>query len=352
VRVLQFFELEIELLSPAIVASRITRSGYIRPLDYVPGSTLRGALLAALYRYGYVGADILKQEAREPSLLSSPAWPVAPLGDPGVGIAYRRSLPATPVTFKCKVCGKSILNLRDVAAGIAGPGELRLAAECPDHGPAESLYSRPIFKYDSGVREFDHKVVHAVSVSINKLLGTAMKGMLFSYEAVAEGTRFWARLVAPNSIAERIPDQLRVAVGRGSSRGFGLSLVKVKRREAPELSTTTYQVFVSLSPVTPLTRLSYWGCELRVSRVLGRTMKVLGGWDMALGRSRPFVELVKPGAVVAAEVRCEDQERARTFAALLSYGGIPVRLGDTWLTGVNVMVSVEEYERLLGESLG
>jgi uncharacterized protein (DUF2342 family) len=176
--------------------------------------------------------------------------------------------------------------------------------------------------------------------------------MLFSYEAIAEGTRFWARLALPDSVAGKIPEKLEVAVGRGSSRGFGRSVVKVRSRVGTEGRNPASAVFVALSPLTPLSELTYRGCRVMVGRVLGRVSRVLGGWDMALETRRPVVELVRPGAIVEARLDCSSPEEAKTFAAILSYGGTPVKLFDTWLTGVNVLISVEEYERLLGETLG
>lgn len=347
----QLLEVEVELLSPAIVVSRVTRSGYVRPLDYIPGSTLRGALLTALYRLGYIEERQLRQEAEEPSILASPAYPIVQLSETG-GVALRRTLPATPATFKCKVCGSSFMNLREVSIQLTSSGNIRLPVECPEHGPAKSLYSLPIYVYGGDIRVFRPRVVHATSAAINKLLGTAMRGMLFSYEAIAEGTRFWARLALPDSVAGKIPEKLEVAVGRGSSRGFGRSVVKVRSRVGTEGRNPASAVFVALSPLTPLSELTYRGCRVMVGRVLGRVSRVLGGWDMALETRRPVVELVRPGAIVEARLDCSSPEEAKTFAAILSYGGTPVKLFDTWLTGVNVLISVEEYERLLGETLG
>lgn len=351
---LKFFEAEIELLSPAIVVSKMTKNGYARPLDYIPGSTLRGALLATLYRSGFINEDIVRQEASEPSVLSSPAYPVIALRDATADkVSLRRTLPATPVIFRCKICGKTMSNLRRLNAQTLSSEELRryLVAECPEHGPAETLYSHPVYEHGNVLREFRLRVAYATSVSIHKELGIAMRGMLFSYEAIAEGTRFWARLVAPDYIAEKIPKQLKVTIGRGASRGFGLASIKIRHEENPAKVETTSGIFISLSPLTPLSKLSYGGCEVRVSRVLGKLMRMLSGWDMVLGMHKPFVELVKPGAIVKAEMICRDLNSVKSFTALLSYGGIPIRVNDTWLTGFNVLIPVDEYERLLGEKL-
>lgn len=347
----QLLEAEIELLSPAIVVSRVTRSGYVRSLDCIPGSTLRGALITALYRLGYIEERQLRQEAEEPSILASPAYPIAQLSEAG-RVTLRRTLPATPATFKCKVCGSSFLNLREISVQLTSSSSIRLPVECPEHGPAKPLYSLPVYVHDGDVRVFRPRMIHATSVAINKPLGTAMRGMLFSYEAIAEGTRFWARLALPDSIAGKIPEKLEVAVGRGSSRGSGRSVVRIRSKVGTEGRNPASTVFVVLSPLTPLSELTYRGCRVRVGRVLGRVSRVLGGWDVALGKRRPVVELVRPGAIVEARIDCSNLEEAKTFAALVSHGGIPVKLFDTWLTGVNVLIPVEEYERLLGETLG
>ncbi len=346
---LKFLEVEIKLLSPTIIPSKMTRNGYIRPLDYIPGSTLRGALLTALYRLGYVDDETIKQEATEPSVLSTPAYPVKTLEESVTNkVLLYRTLPATPTTFRCKICGKTVFSL-----SIWDPSseEPHLMVECPRHGPMKSLYALPVYKHGDNIRIYRPRIIHATSVSIHKELGVAMKGMLFSYEAIAEGTRFWARLAMPDYIAKKLPDRLNVSIGRGSSRGFGSSSVKIKHCEDLAGHETTSGVFISLSPLIPLSRFSYGGCEVKISKVLGRSMKTLSGWDMLLGRHRPLIELVKPGAVVKAEINCRDFENTKTFIKLLSYGGVPIKLDETWLTGFNVLIPVNEYVKFFGGSL-
>jgi len=349
---LRFLEIEIELISPAIIPSRMTRSGYTRPLDYIPGSTLRGALLATLYRFGYVDKEMIRREANEPSVLSSSAYPIKTIEEPTTNKALSHyTLPATPTTFRCRICGRTVLNLGRFTVQDLSLGEPHLVAECSEHGPMKSLYTMPIYRYGDDIRVFKPRTIYTTSVSIHKELGVAMRGMLFSYEAIAEGTKFWARLVVPDYVAEKLPERLNVTIGRGSSRGFGHSSVRIKSSKNITNSETTSGVFISLSPLVPLSRLSYGGCEVRIRGLLGRLTRMFSGWDMLLGRRRPLIKLVKPGAIVRAEISCGDSENTKIFAALLSYGGIPIRLDDTWLTGFNVLVPVNEYEKLLGESL-
>jgi len=88
-------EVRVRLQSPAIVTTRRTERGFVRPADHIPGSTLRGAILSALYREGKLDLDYLKQEAKSPGLLASPAYPLC---------SGAKSLPATPSIRRCDDC--------------------------------------------------------------------------------------------------------------------------------------------------------------------------------------------------------------------------------------------------------
>jgi len=75
-----------------------------------------------------------------------------------------------------------------------------------------------------------------------------------------------------------------------------------------------------------------------VERAFGRTFRVQLGWDTRKGAPRPFATLIKPGAVALVGQSCEP-------AALRA--GLPVTLNGDVITGLNALVPVDEYYRLL-----
>jgi len=339
---LEFLEVEITLESPAILASRATRSGYLKPLSYISGSTLRGAILTALYYRGYVDQDYLKEEWKEPKLLASPAHPLTGAG--------QRTLPATPADFECKVCGRRTSMLHELVSALKGEqyDRVDLSAECPQHGPMKSLYASHVYRSGRGLETYSHSVFYAASTAINKATRSAMKGMLFNYEAIAAGTKFWARLAIPSTIAGKLPSAFEVYIGRGRSRGFGRAEVKAIR-ESTLPGGELPGVFIALSPLLPLRELKLGPCTLTINVAYGRPFEILSGWDMATELHRPVLKAIKQGAVLKANAVCSDSMFLREFLALLAHGGVPLKYSYTWITGFNVVIPVEEYLDLRGD---
>jgi len=109
---MRLLEARLVLKSPAIVTQRRLERGFVKPADHIPGSTLRGAILASLYRAGKLSADDLRREAEEPSLLASPAYPV---------VGSSRSVPATPFMFLLQAL-RSLRGPHARGCGEAGAG--------------------------------------------------------------------------------------------------------------------------------------------------------------------------------------------------------------------------------------
>jgi len=326
---MRLYEARLVLKSPAIVTLRRTERGYVKPYSFVLGSTLRGAIVTALLREGVLGKENLEHEAREPRILASAALPVT---------NGCRTLPATPFMAHCKVCEYTLDETRSAAkrleAGEASefPG---LCPKCSERGrpsPLEPLHGKLVY-FKGGYKTFRPYFFRATSVGIGKRRGAAVKGLLFDYEAIAEGTEFWA-WVATGGL--EVPGRLEIAIGRGRSRGFGwaeLSLTPAQAQPAPERG-----VFVSSSPLLPLNRLSWGENSLELKKVLGRIFRIQLGWDMLRGKPRPFATLARPGSLVVASQSCDP--------AMLR-AGLPVSIGDAVVVGLNALVPLEEYYKLL-----
>jgi len=333
----RFYEVRLELETPAVIPLRITRTGYLEPATIIPGATLRGAVITSLYSNGLISPTVLENEVRKPSILATPAYPVVVKN----GREYK-TLPATPFMFRCKVCGKTADQTVRASETMASGSQPVPAYSCPSHGPAESLYGRPIYVGAGGLESYAPKTTYAVSVGVNKFTATSMKGMLYNYEAIDAGEVFWARLTVPEELVDKLPRKLEVLVGRGRSRGFGRAKIELKDETLPHRQGS--KVFIAYSHLTPLEELSYAGLKVRIRSVCGRLQKILMGWDMAVKAFKPFAKVVRAGALVAADVSGEDSAAS---TMLLSHGGIPLKTGNVWLTGLNVLTSLEDYGSIL-----
>mgnify|MGYP001626222873 CR=1 FL=1 len=331
---MKLLECRIVLKSPAIITERRTERGFVRPLNHIPGSTLRGAILTALYNRGLLGSNELSEEAKKPSLLVSPAYPVVK----GV-----RTVPATPFIARCRICGEVVDTTSDAAEKIGvDKSPSPLTVHCKS--PLKSLLGSPVFREGEKLLTYRPSTFRATSVGISKGRGSAMRGMLFDYEAIAEGEVFWARMAAPDSL--ELPRELEIAVGRGQSRGFGWASLSLNPSQAKPLGET--RVFIAFSPLTPLRSMNWEGCELNVHRIYGRTSRILSGWDLASGKHKPFIMLARQGSIVRADLLYDKKE----MTAAISHGGVPIQTSGFWLTGVNVLIPVEEYLRILGGGVG
>jgi len=321
---MRLLEARLVLKSPAVITQKRLERGFVKPADYVPGSMLRGAILAAMYRAGRLSIDDLRREREEPSLLASPAYPV---------IKNSKSMPATPFMFYCRR-RDTIVDFTVEAAKKLARGEepeLLLHRECEE--PLKPIHGSLVARDGHELRRVSLETYRSTSVAIGKDRGTAMRGMLFDYEAIVEGAEFWSWILAPDWLK---PSTIEVVVGRGASRGFGwaeLGLEPAVERAPGE------NVFIALSPLIPLKRLEWREYSVSLARVYGRVEELQAGWEYGSG-FRPFVKVARRGSIIITSgVSCPQE-------VLLA--GLPVKTGDTWLTGFNVFVPLAEYQKTVG----
>jgi len=318
------FEARIKLLSPAIVTTRRTELGFVKPADHIPGSMLRGAILTALYLEGRLDRDDLEREAESPSLLASPAYPM---------LKGSKSLPATPSMMRCDRC--HVIEYYGLPERLIAP---KLYHECDGQQghqePLKPIHGSLVAVVDGELEEVRVSAFRATSVAIDKGRRVAARGMLFDYEAIAEGTEFWSLLLVPDQYRF---NSIEVTVGRGRSRGFGSAALTVQ----PAQQHPGTEWYVALSPIVPQRRFGWRGCAVRLIEVFGRTSKLQTGWDYMRGRMRPIVRVARRGSLVKAEVMGESRDEVLRV-------GIPVKLGGFLLTGLNALIPLSEYESILG----
>jgi hypothetical protein len=326
VRDMRLMEGRLVLKSPAIITQRRVERGFVKPADHIPGSMLRGAILTALFRSGMLSQADLKREAEEPSLLASPAYPVW---------NSARSAPATPFMFYCRRCGTVIDATHESTDMLRRDQEpsLPLLHKCGE--PFKPLYGSLIMGANGKLKGVRVHTFRASSAAIGKDRGSIVREMLFDYEAIAEGTEFWAWILAPDWLHTT---RIEVAVGRGQSRGFGWGELRLEPTSQPPQQTQ--EVFVAFSPLLALQSLQWGGCTVTQMKIFGRTIRQQAGWDYAYG-FRPIIELAGRGSIILAKVSGE--------AAAMLRVGLPVKVAGSWLTGINALLSVNDYYRVLGD---
>jgi hypothetical protein len=320
----RLLEARLVLKSPAIVTQKRLERGFVKPADHIPGSMLKGAILAALYRAGKLSADDLRREVSEPSLLASPAYPV---------VGGSRSMPATPFMFLCRRCGDTVDLTREAAERLVRGERLEVPHRHDCGEPLRPLYGSLVVLEGRRLGKVGTETFRSTSVAIGKDRGSAMRGMLFDYEAIAEGTEFWAWVLAPDWLQ---PGTMEVVVGRGASRGFGWAELSLRPALQPQPGGN---VLVAASPLAPLSSLEWGGCSVALTRVFGRVDRLQAGWEYGRG-FRPLVEVARRGSlVIAGGVSCQPE---------VMRAGLPTRAGGVWLTGFNSLVPLDEYYRILG----
>lgn len=90
---MRIYEVDYELESPIILSLPTIGNVYHTAYNYLPGSTIRGAILTYLQRDGF---DI-EDEMLQPSIVFHPAYPVRD------GYVYK---PAHCLVYECKICKK------------------------------------------------------------------------------------------------------------------------------------------------------------------------------------------------------------------------------------------------------
>lgn len=362
---MRFFEISIELLSPTIVVSRVTRTGYLSPLKYIPGSTLRGAILAALFRANAIDGDFLEREAVMPSLISSPAYPL---------VNGRRSYPCHPFAYQCKVKkqGKDheIKNYASYVLSSLEEGcRPKYETVCSKgHAALEPLYPEPCIPSNGRLETVDVTYHGAVCVSISKHRASSKRGMIFEYEAIAPRQKFWAKLALSDELCGKVEKGFELTIGRGVSRGFGRARIteveevdvkdEAARAEAAvehgrvvlyALSHTLsienatckpYPSKIDLANVADRCDLLSQGI-IRIECAYGRTGAYSAGWDMLKNIERPTLRpAANPGSILVAEV--SGGKVGEGLAALAFAGTIEVA-GPFALAGVNMLTPLRGH---------
>jgi hypothetical protein len=385
---MRFYEARIKILSPTIIPGRRVERGYKGQLNYIPSTTLRGAILTSLYTHGYISLEEAKSIGGSYELLVSNAY----LIDDGF-----KSYPSHPFMYKCKVPhknekGETVIESKifiseyDVVGALKDGRDPKFKFECSmGHVAIEYPHPRPVRKSDKdgeAFREVDVKVQSMISVGISKRRATSQAGMLYEYDAMIEGQEFWCYIgISKDSIYERIKGGLEIKIGRGVSRGFGHSIIEEVReisldKMMGDLKSSGVAVegrnivFYALSPLLETDGLKSYKpypsklnldslmeiCEiggkagvLEIKKVYGKSRTLHCGWDMHGNIRRPIFEHVASEGCIAVGSITGGGNIPQSLA-ILSLIGYPIKISENYmLTGVNMLTPIQIHPFLWGE---
>lgn len=355
---LNVYNLRLRLESPVALPVRRARQGYLGVPSTIPATTLRGATITALYNKGALNSQAITQESQNPSIIASPAYPV---------INGRESQPAHPFVFVCKKCG-AMYVFSEAFQMLSRGEEVVVPTECRGgHRALRQLHPSPFIEDDREAWRGTITGFRYVSVGISRKRASAVGGILYSYEMLAESQEFWATL------ASTLPlelDGLLLLVGRGASRGLGRVRVRAEEVSLDDFSEkaegyaakrggamlftamshllgpdksgdgwSNYPKEIDLSAVSRRLGLQLSG-KLILEKVLGKTVTLDLGWDMARGVLRPRFEAKAPGSVVVARP-VQMTGKLGLVMAVLRFIGVVEFFDGFPLTGVNMLSPLE-----------
>lgn len=358
--------IELKVESPLVLTRRFGKYGFSTVRDWIPGSTLRGALLSGAVEFGYLDPEEAAAESNEPACVIHPGYPSEG------GSASR---PATPFVHVCKADGALVDVLgRDGIPSLTrsrSPREmLAPVRERPPEslcgslrgipGAAKPITGAPVYRSaDGSLRVAEVRKDIFTSVSINKTRRAAERGMLYSYEAILPGATFSFLAICRDEVGEFVNRERVLFLGRGVSRGFGrCSLRPLKEWEmeaaVSRLSDAASEWIVEVDGVrrlaayarSPVTRLVGWGVSspvpaeadterlglkgevvMRVAKGDdGRPLQIGGlttfrSFSSVTGLPRPDMTCSERGSILILELIGpeRDLQRAVALAALLGW---------------------------------
>jgi len=211
-----------------------------------------------------------------------------------------------------------------------------------------------------------------ISTAISKRRASSQSGMLYEYDFMIEGQRFWSYIGISDELSKYVEKGLELKIGRGVSRGFGSSRIEnveeislSERRERIEsevdlrgktvlfyaqspllgfdgfVNYTPYPKNIELNSVLKVCGFNVYNAgSITVSEVYAKTRALHGGWDMDMNVRRPvFTGVASEGAIAVGRVNVKQD--TVTALALLSIVGYPIKVDGYVFTGLNILTPLQ-----------
>ncbi|MEM3095967.1 MAG: hypothetical protein QXV62_03070 [Nitrososphaerota archaeon] len=229
---MRVYELDIEVLTPLIVARPFTGNIARHEASRISGRTMRGAFLFKSYTEGR--REEVERENRSPQLVFHPAFPI---------VNGKLAMPAHPFIYQCKVCGE----IADYLPTLIRTGFDLRAALPPETCPnghmlvMKSLGGELVVREGDGFRGAEGiDRMRVENVGMSKMFRTSEVGMIYNYICIAPGQRFGSLIVDTGDgglerLGYGLGQAYRLQLGRGGTRGLGYVEAEVRELEMESL---------------------------------------------------------------------------------------------------------------------
>lgn len=336
---MRVYKCVLKIISPIVIADSRTSRGFYTATAVIPGHTMGGAVNRTLKR----GAS------PNLMLISSPAYPV---------FNGREALPAHPFYYGCKVCeGRffstiEAVELRQYTSSGWNDIKARLIALRDELShPVKSLHPSPVVRGVGGVRVATQSLV---AIGMNRHTAASQYGLLFEYLAIEPGQEYWFTLASVSDV--EVPSEFEVRIGRGTSRGYGRALVKIKEADSTPSIFHDAGDEVALYAFSPIPlrfisqQINLRGCAMRYGlddvdgelepvqiddrpAAFGRKKVIMMGWPHGAPSSRERLTCLNAGSIILYRWRSKPNNMESALA-VLRYFGIPLLLDSGYVDGL------------------
>ena len=365
--------LEITLKEPLIIGSKYSKGWYaIKDPSIITGRLFWGALLSEAAR---VNSGIAVSQHYKPTIAVSSAFPLE---------NNKRCLPLHPFSTICKEIGlggeesciieerngvKRINSVKadDLCILSINPGKVfeeysKLHGEpCLKTRDGVSLSrglrrnaAGVLVKKEGGVYEKCSGIstISVEMVAISKKTRSGRHGLVYTYEAIRPGTKYYSLIVGEETIINQLLDTLKtihgghilLRVGRATSRGYGL--VELRFNEAQKLLEEIDQAYENCSTMYALSPFFYDDIGSKILEYNNITIKktysagtmIVRGWSRLYNKPTRIVRALKPGSLIV----INNGKPGKPYGELL------MKLQEVSGPGFNFIVPVRVFDKILG----
>lgn len=336
----------VEILTPTIITSPSGYRGlsYTISLNYIPGSTIRGALFSYLMMEKLIDKQQLDNEALNPSHSTSPALQIPKdklnQASPYKDVAFAHSL---SYTFKdgggivyslgldkiLTLVNKEGMKVEDALYRVMKEFIISLDVKAYSSNifvsspETKKMLGEIIFRKDINWVRLDPKISIYVENAVDRARGSAFEGVLYAYEFIEPGSTFtgYISVEAGSQISKVLRSINRssiiVRIGRGIGRGYGISRLTLTRVETeytdidiyPGKRLIMYMASPAVNPIDlprPISRgdmleLKIWDrykvAKLRIEGIIGNITCKFYGWSYRTSLPKLPVESLVPGTL-------------------------------------------------------
>ena len=308
---MRIYEVEYNAESPIILSRPSVTNVFHNSYKYLPGSTIRGAILTYLINNNH---DI-KEEMVKPSMLFHPAFPVKD------DLVFK---PAQVLLFRCKLCNTyKPLNPYEVNLdNLDNFDNFEMPFKCDNGHPfaLKPIGGELIAIKDGRVEEYKPKYAIFDSVGINRVTGSSDVNLIYTYIALINA-KYRGLIVTNDSCKfdlKELLDNEVIFVGKGINRGFGCLRVKIKEKSKHDIikkydKLNNKIVLKALSPIFNINisdngLVTNYEFKIKLSRckILSNGSMYVSGFSIVSNTEKVKIAALKEGSLLITDNISED----------------------------------------------